>query len=621
MLLCGLLAISGCSQFDVNSQSPEDPIDDVESNVKLVGEYAKAVGLGAAKVEGIALVTQLPGTGGDPPPSPMRDALVNDMQARGTEHPNQVLASPTTAMVLVVGYMRPGIRKGDHFDVSVQVPPNDPTTSLRGGFLMETRLADTLLIGDRISQGRLLGLAKGSILVDPSADESDDKSLLVKGRVLGGGVATRDRDLGLVLRDIEAPLSVKVRNADAIGKAINARFHIYEAGLQQGVATPHTDQFIELKIVPRYKYNLARYIAVVRAIALRETATERVNRIKLLERQLLDPITSARAALVLEAIGQDAVEVLRKGMQSNNPEVRFYSAEALAYLDQPEAAAVLAKAAEDEPAFRVFALTALGAMGDIAAYENLQKLLHVTSAETRYGAFRALWSAYRDDPRFRGEGMGGNKFSFHVIDSHGPPMVHLTGSFRPEIVLFGRDHRLQSPVVLEVGKQFMINAKSSAEVVVVAFARDGASDRRVVTDDLERVIRAMVELGGNYGDVVQLLQLAKRKQILTSRLEVDALPQVGRTYIRPVGADDEAQSGEATEGELNESKLNVASPAPDLFFQDPEKLKKPKEKPSEAEPAAASPDSEAAPQGDQKTSEKSEDSPPPKKKRWLGGIL
>ena len=49
-LLCGLLAFSGCSQFDVNSQSPEDPIDDVASSVKLVGEYARAVGLDPLKV-------------------------------------------------------------------------------------------------------------------------------------------------------------------------------------------------------------------------------------------------------------------------------------------------------------------------------------------------------------------------------------------------------------------------------------------------------------------------------------------------------------------------------------------------------------------------------------------
>jgi flagellar basal body P-ring protein FlgI len=619
-LLCGLLALSGCSQFDVNSQSPEDPSDDVASSVKLVGEYARAVGLDTRKIEGVALVTQLPGTGGDPPPSAMRIALIDDMQARGVEHPNQVLASPTTAMVLVVGYLRPGIRKGDHFDVSVQVPPNDPATSLRGGFLMETRLADTLLISDRVRQGRLLGLAAGSILIDPAADESDDKSLLVKGRVLGGGVATRDRDLGLMLKDVEAPLSVKIRHANAIGTAINTRFQVYEAGVQQGVAIPHSDQFVELKIVPRYKYNLARYISVVRAIALRESGTERTNRLKLLERQLLDPITSARAAIVLEAIGQDSVGILKKGLASNNVEVRFYSAEALAYLDQPEAAAPLAKAAEDEPAFRVFALAALGAMGDIEGYENLQKLLHLPSAETRYGAFRALWSTYRDDPRFRGEAVGNNKFSYHPIESHGPPMIHLTGNFRPEIVMFGRDHRLMTPVVLEVGKQFMINAKSPAEVVVASFSPDGNSDRRVVTDNVDRIIRAVVELGGTYGDVVQLLQLAKRKQVLTSRLEVDALPQIGRTYVR-AAAPLVGSGGEAEDNESADGKLNVASPAPDLFSQVPEASKKAKGKSADSDSAGKGSEADAAAGDAKNSSEKADESPPPKKKRWLGGIL
>ena len=94
----------------------------------------------------------------------------------------------------------------------------------------------------------------------------------------------------------------------------------------------------------------------------------------------------------LEAIGSEGAETLLKGIQSNDPEVRFYSAEALAYLDRREAAEPLGQIAREQPAFRVFALTALSAMQDFSAYEQLRDLLSLPSAETRYGAFRSLWA-------------------------------------------------------------------------------------------------------------------------------------------------------------------------------------------------------------------------------------
>ena len=79
------------------------------------------------------------------------------------------------------------------------------------------------------------------------------------------------------------------------------------------------------------------------------------------------------AALRLEAIGSEqAIEILTEGTRSDDPEARFYAAEALAYLDVTEAVEPLARAARDEPAFRVNAMAALSAMDDAAAYEALR---------------------------------------------------------------------------------------------------------------------------------------------------------------------------------------------------------------------------------------------------------
>ncbi len=100
-----------------------------------MGDFAVPFGLYPVRVEAVGLVTGLNGTGSDPAPSPQRAALLDEMQTRGVTEPNTILASGNTSLVLVQGVLRPGIQKGDHFDVEVRVPGQSETTSLRGGYL------------------------------------------------------------------------------------------------------------------------------------------------------------------------------------------------------------------------------------------------------------------------------------------------------------------------------------------------------------------------------------------------------------------------------------------------------------------------------------------------------
>jgi hypothetical protein len=74
---------------------------------------------------------------------------------------------------------------------------------------------------------------------------------------------------------------------------------------------------------------------------------------------------------------------------------------------------------------------------------------------------------------------------------------------------------------------------------------------------VDEVVRAIVELGGTYPDVVQALQEAKASGALPSRLEVDALPEAGRTYDRLVESEPEASAESAA--------ATPQSPAPELF--------------------------------------------------------
>lgn len=572
-VLVGIIVfIVGCSSPAVRSQSPEVASDAGASKVKTVGDLAVPFGMHAVEIESVGLVTGLDNTGSDPPPSPQRGALLSDMQARGVLHPNQVLASPATALVLVRGFLRPGIQQGDRFDLEIRVPSRSETTSLQGGWLMETRLKEMAVLNQRIRDGHVLGMAEGAVLIDPGADEGD-RVAMTRGRILGGGVALKSRPLGLVLK----PERQSVAYSGLVGTAINRRFHKFRQGVKEGVATPKTDEYIEISVHARYKDNIARYMQVLRAIPLRETAKQQVARLALLQQQLLDPVTSASAAIRLEAIGHDAVDALVKGIESSDPEVRFYAAEALAYMDDARAVEPLVRAARDEPAFRVFALTALSAMDDLAATEGLRSLLDVSSVETRYGAFRALWASNARDAMVRGEYLG-EQFSYHVLDTEGPALIHLTRSYRPELVVFGHEQRFRTPLVLEAGKHILVTAKGGDEVTVSRFYIDKPDQKRVVSTKVDDVIRAVVELGGTYPDVVQALQQAKASHSLTARLEVDALPQAGRTYVRSSSRDSDADDQETAPAGFAPS-----NPLPDLFPKTAES--KESQKPKRRKPA------------------------------------
>ena len=551
-----IIGFAGCTGPAVRSQSPEDHLA-AEAQVRLIGDIASAYGTSWVKVEQVGLVTGLPGTGSDPPASKERAALLNEMQVRGVPNPNQVLSSPNNCMVLVKGFIPPGAQKGDRFDIEVRLPPQSEATSLRNGWLMESRLIEIAIMSDGdLHPGHVLGHVEGAVLVDPTASGSEDLGLLTHGKIPGGGVVTKPRIMGLVIHQDQKSFP----NSQRIGAALNKRFHAFSpGGIKQGVASPKTDEYIELAVLPRYKNNLARYMRVVRSVALQESETLRIKRLRLLEQQLFDPVSSSDAALKLEAIGLDAVKTLTKGLESNDPEVRFYAAEALAYLDQPAAAKVLADAARNEPVFRAWAFTALSAMEDSAAFEALRELLDLNSVEARYGAFRAMSAMKDQEPLVRGENLG-RQFSYHLLATNASPLIHVTKSFRPEIVLFGPEQRMKPPFALEAGNKIMIKAESGDQVTISRFTTDDADQKRMVSTKVDDVIRAVVDLGGTYPDVVQMLQQAKALNALEGRFEVDAVPDQSRLYDRLL---DEIQDKE--KGAARSKGISVGSPLGELF--------------------------------------------------------
>ena len=572
------ISVVGCQKSSLRSQNPDD--DEIKkSETQYIQEMVTVSGLNAITIESVGLVCNLDGTGGDPPPSIYRSMLLNEMRRRGVSKPNTVLDDPNHTLVLVRASVPPVIEPGDRFDVEVIIPESCPATSLKGGYLMPVDLAEQAMVpGGRLRAGHIIAKAEGPIMLSTGDGESASRNgVLKRGRILGGAKYSggqvhklRTRTLSLYAKSELRSVRTTKRIAEQIGK----RFHSHEHGIKKALAEAKTDQQVELKIHPTYKENYMRYVRVIRRIAVDETPLELRERMERLRKQLLVPQTASSAATELEAIGSDSVLILKEGLKSPNPEVRFYSADSLAYLGDGAGISVLDDAARNEPAFRIYALAALTTLASPESRQALNEMMlkptievvdgkeqPVYSAETRYGAFRALWTIDQRDEFIGGESFH-DEFKLHIIDSLGDSMVHLTRFRVPQIVLFGRNQKLITPLNMSAGRHIMISAPSNSDTVTISrFHAEGADEKITTSTNLADIIRALGRMHASYPDVAQMLFEADRGSNLDGRLEIDAMPAAGRIYYR-------TQDGG---GERNEIRVGDPNQVPNMFPTMPSK--------------------------------------------------
>ena len=261
----------------------------------------------------------------------------------------------------------------------------------------------------------------------------------------------------------------------------------------------------------------------------------------------------------LEAIGKPAIPHAGQGHQSQDPEVRFYSAEALAYLDDTRAAPVLAKAAAEEPAFRAFALAALSAMDDGGAYDQLA--VAVGFAQRRNPLRRVPGPVGHESQRRGGQGRRRSAaFSYHVLSTAGPPMIHVTRSLRPEIVVFGHEQWLRTPLAIEAGNNILINAGEERENHRQPICRRPA---RPETRGFEQGRRR------DPGDRRAGRHLSRRRAGIATGQDGPRARAAGwkSTPFPAAGASTTARkpaTGEAEEPESTQ-QIEVANPVPELF--------------------------------------------------------
>lgn len=538
----------GCESLKKNKDKDKDPAHDYkieteDGKPKLIKDCAFVGNYQSILVQGFGLVIGLPGTGGEDANTYHYQKVYEDLNQQGVSGIRSLLARPDTAVVELRGLMRPGIQRGDRFDVEVILPTETSTKSLQGGRLVQTKLVEMAVFeGNKIAEGDTRAIVEGPIMVnDPLATEISNPAGLKKGTILSGAVTRTSRSLSLITKDDARSVFI----TDRIARAINHRFYM-PTGARKGVADAKDHEIIEVEVHPDYANDIPRYVRVLQSIACFENSAspQQAKRIERLKEEVLHPETAQEAAFQLEAIGKAGIEPLRQALRSSNMAVRFHAATSLAYLGDGTTARVLAEIVQREPAFRVYALNALSVMkNDGEAEQYLQELLHAPEGETRYGAFRALKTRNPLDQTIRGEMLGGHggQFSYHGISSRAVPMVHYTTQKYPEIVLFGTDIFLRQPFALDAGATIYVNGQTQGGVVVSNLANPtGIDERRWVSNRLDEIIRAVVELGGTYPDVVRMLRQADRDGVLSCRLEIDCLPAPNREY-RQSGGDSEQE--------------------------------------------------------------------------------
>lgn len=546
LLSAAALAAIPLGASNLLADDDDEDVDDDDKRYKtkietnLIGDHTTFGGQEYVVLEGVGLVRGLSGTGGDPSPSQYRSTLLEDLKKKGFRYPNAILESPDTALVIVRAYLPPLIKKGERLDVRVIIPGSANATSLVGGELLEVRLSDRAVVDGRYMTGRVYAIARGPVLTDGlGASTNSEPAMLRQGRVLSGAVVTKERELSMYLKnDFRA-----IRNAKRVSDAIGRRFHDFdEHGIKKPLATAKSDQQIILKVHPRYQSNTPRFLQVIRHMAFHETPVEMRVRMNRLKHDLCIPETAGSSALQLEAIGNDAIPILKHGLQAPMLECRFHAANSLAYLGDSSGIPALVESARKERAFRVFALASLSAIEDATAHVALRDLMNESVEELRYGAFRALWTLDRNDPFIRGETMGiredapnlDNEYKLHVLDTTGPALVHATLRTRPEIVVFGAEQEFSAPMNVSAGKHIMVVAQPGDKIATLVRLEAGKQDqKKEVSLRVADVLRAANELGATYPDMLQLLADASTQKNLSTSLATDKLPEASRVYYRP----------------------------------------------------------------------------------------
>jgi hypothetical protein len=577
VMFLGVLAIIGCVDSQTRQKAMEETERDKDLAIRTIGDITEVAGIAPQPISGVGLVTGLSGTGGSPPASnEFRTMLKGQLLSQKYKDVDALLESRDNAMVLVSALIPAGARKGDQLDLDVTLPVGSKATSLRGGFLQSCRLYDydttkhlkPDAASNKLLLGHVLAHARGPLLVGFGG--KDEATQVRQGRIWAGSVCLVDRPFYLVLRDDQRLAQV----ANAVAQRINFMFpdnpekrenllrnkqlfvlDDVRQNINRKFAPPMgtstmahvlNRESVSINVPYEYRFNAQRYLRVVRFIPLQEKPDKMGHYRQRLEKMLMDPAQTIRAALRLEALGKDNIPALKRGLESDQPLVRFAAAEALTYLGSTAGCEQLSRLAEQYPLLRSYSLLALAGLEEAICRQYLGDMLVAADAELRCGAFQALRIADETDKRLNGELLN-SSFWLHQVAPSSTPLVFFAVRQRAEIVLFGSNISLLpgSSAKIMAG-EFIIGANPGDDRCIVSrfSVETGRPVSRPCSLRVEDILRTLADLGGQYADAVQFLNKADEYRCLSCPVRCRTLPQeVSVETLAQSGKDPESLKG------------------------------------------------------------------------------
>ncbi|MEZ6142965.1 MAG: flagellar basal body P-ring protein FlgI [Zavarzinella sp.] len=543
LLLLVLPLQGGCFLFDnERSTTTRSQIEEPEpepGTSRTIRNVAMFDAMEPVHVHGVGLVTNLQGTGSPTPPGDLRTELEERMKKERVANIAELLESDDTAVVFVSGTIKPGTRKNDLIDVEVTLPPNSKVKSLRGGILQRTPLQtfsstasvreflknneySPQSVGNRVLRGHESVVAQGRLQphLQESISEITADEPWKNAYVWQGGQALHSRSLFLSLNTDSQRYVV----AETIAVRINKRFLGTEG--PDKLAEARQKEVVGVAVPPAYRLNHPRYMRVVAHLPLDQPEGD-PEYVKMLTTRLSNPATAASAAIALEAIGKTAIPILRAELKSQYPFVRFYAAEALAYMGESIGVDEIMEGIEQHPVLEAYGLSALAALDDAASIDRLEKLLSNPKPTVRQGAFRALVEIAPQHPVVHARPIG-RAFYLHHVPVEGTSMIHVQRHARPEIVIYGEIPKILPPFSATVGPNLTITCRPGDTVATISrYTTDGADPTHVQsTLEVSDVIQQAAQMGITYQEAVELLVKLQNRKAISTTVVFDAIPRL-----------------------------------------------------------------------------------------------
>jgi hypothetical protein len=564
-------------------------IRDIPSALRgTVGSETTLTRANAVLVSGYGLVVGLPGTGGGDLDDRIAATMERQLGLMGVSRaaaelegtpfegmtPRQILRSKDVAVVIVYSAIVPGAPEGTIFDVFVRAASPSPDISLEGGLLWTTDLQ----IGPPAPVGgfnkRRIGTAYGPIFINPFAHDAGTPDGYGRniGRILGGGTVTGPLPLQLVM-DNESH-----QRARAITRAINNRFPQQPgddptARGSMGRSADEAIGIININVPAAFRERSSEFLNLLLHVQVEDSVPHEFAR-RYVEALKSEPYLADDMRWCLQALPQkSALAFLRDLYDHPEERVRINALRAGAGLADALAAPHLKRLARDGSrdqrieAIELMARLSAGPMVDvaiqeqleapelsvrIAAYEALADRAETIQMErlrvyarSLPAASRVTASQARFDPRTQMEIPGDNlqgvrrrvidrKFLLDTVRG-GEPMIYVTQSGRPRIVLFGDDLRLQKPALVSAwGDRLMLVCDSPTDDFRILYR---TPDRRSIDGD---VIPGRTMTGKAPGTIPDLIEF-----LAHSPSPEDPRPGLGMTYSEVVGALHAFQTGRA----------------------------------------------------------------------------